>query len=1040
MKKIALVLLAALSCLHHAWAQTAKVNEYKKVFTTYPFSDPNPIPSFTKIYPYFRFDGFTDTPVQKEWKVVELENSYIKLTILPEVGGKIWSAIEKSTNRSFIYNNQVVKFRDIAMRGPWTSGGIEANYGIIGHTPNCATPVDYLVRTNKDGSVSCIIGVQDLLTRTDWRIEVNLPADKAYFTTRSFWHNGTPLEQPYYHWMNAGLKAKGNLEFVFPGTKYIGHDGEYADWPLNKSNGKNLAFYEQNNFGGYKSYHVFGKYTPFFGAYWHDDDLGMVRYAPHDDKAGKKIWIWGLSQQGMIWEKLLTDNDGQYVELQSGRLFNQNAEKSTLSPFKHRSFAPYATDEWIEYWYPVLHTDGFVEANEWGAFNMKQENGWLKLYFSPVQTIDDTLEVKAGDQVIYQKPFSRQVLQTFADSIKWTADARNLTARLRKAGLVYQEQPAVNDLSRPVDGPREFDWSSVYGLYLAGKEYMDQKLYVEAEGKLVAALAKDPYFLPALTKLADLFFRNLRYAEALALTKRALAIDTHDGAANYYYGLVNAALGNTVDAKDGLDLAALSVAYRNAAYTVLSQLYLKEKDYQKALTYAEKALAFNRYDVSALEAKAIAFRYLRQQQNAVAVLDSIVALDPLNHFVRFENYLWEPSEVKKDRFTSMIRNEQTRESYLELATHYYSNGCIDDAVQVLQLAPSNALVLYWQAYLYHQQGKAFQSPLEKANQSSPAFIFPFRSETATLLQWVISQTGDWKPKYWLALIYKDRNRIAECNALLQQLKDIPDYAPFYAARALASENTPEQMLRDLSKAIALDSQEWRYHKLLGEYYIRQERADTALIIARNFYATHPANYIMGMLYAKTLLLNKQYTEGDRLLSKLNIIPFEGATEGRELYREAKLMQALQQLKNKKYRKSLGLINEARVWPSHLGVGKPYASEVDERLEDWLTYQCQEKMGDKEGAKVSLNKITGFQPKIDNTVRNFIPANALVTLWALEKTSSKAHAATWLNAQLAQFPDNESLVWVKEIYQVGKTDLAEVKKDASIRILEQLIKL
>jgi hypothetical protein len=95
-----------------------------------------------------------------------------------------------------------------------------------------------------------------------------------------------------------------------------------TDWPVNKTNGK-ISFYEQNDFGGYKSYHVFGDYTEFFGAYWHDDDYGMARYATHDDKAGKKIWIWGLSQQGMIWEKLLTDHDGQYVEVQSGKLFNQ---------------------------------------------------------------------------------------------------------------------------------------------------------------------------------------------------------------------------------------------------------------------------------------------------------------------------------------------------------------------------------------------------------------------------------------------------------------------------------------------------------------------------------------------------------------------------------------------------------------------------------------------------------------------------------------------------------------------------------------------
>src|SRR5262245_43613499 len=156
--------------------------EYDRSFTTYPYSDPDPVPTISKFYPYFRYDGFTDSPVEKKWKVVELSNDYLQLLILPEIGGKVWAAIEKSTGKSFIYFNHVVKFRDVAMRGPWTSGGMESNYGIMGHTPNCFSPVDYLVRTNADGSVSCIIGVLDLLTRSAWRLEVNLPADHACFT------------------------------------------------------------------------------------------------------------------------------------------------------------------------------------------------------------------------------------------------------------------------------------------------------------------------------------------------------------------------------------------------------------------------------------------------------------------------------------------------------------------------------------------------------------------------------------------------------------------------------------------------------------------------------------------------------------------------------------------------------------------------------------------------------------------------------------------------------------------------------------------
>src|SRR5215217_5453751 len=203
MKKYFIVLIAFLFSISVSYSQQkSTIKEYKKVFKTYPFSDPDPVPEVGKIYPYYRFDGYTNKPVQKEWKVVELENDFIKVMILPEVGGKIWAAIEKSTGKSFIYYNHVVKFRDVAMRGPWTSGGIEPNYGIIGHTPNVATPVDYVAATGADGTARVTIGTLDLLTRTPWRLEIALPADKAYFTTRSLWQNTSGIEQPYYTWMN----------------------------------------------------------------------------------------------------------------------------------------------------------------------------------------------------------------------------------------------------------------------------------------------------------------------------------------------------------------------------------------------------------------------------------------------------------------------------------------------------------------------------------------------------------------------------------------------------------------------------------------------------------------------------------------------------------------------------------------------------------------------------------------------------------------------------------------------------------------------
>ena len=293
---------------------------------------------------------------------------------------------------------------------------------------------------------------------------------------------------------------------------------------------------------------------------WQDIPLMMINQE-------KKIWIWGLSQQGMIWEKLLTDTDGQYVELQSGRLFNQTADKSTFTPFKHKSFAPYGTDVWTEYWYPVLNTKGFVEANEYGALNVKYENGWLKLYFNPVQKMNDDLEVKEGDKIIYNKKIQAYPLKTFVDSVKVNIDPNDLLITVGGNKLIYHSKPGAYDLSRPLETPKDFDWNSAYGLYIQGKEFSDEKQYDSAENKLNESIQVDHNFLPALVEMAELMYRNMRYKEALQFAKRALSINTNDGGANYYYGIINARLGNIIDAMDGLDMASLSVGYRSEAYT-----------------------------------------------------------------------------------------------------------------------------------------------------------------------------------------------------------------------------------------------------------------------------------------------------------------------------------------------------------------------------------------------------------------------------------------------------------------------------------------
>jgi predicted Zn-dependent protease len=1007
------------------------IKEYKKVFTTYPFSDPDPIPKpDAKIYPYYRFDGFTNKPVQKEWKVIELENDYIKLMILPEVGGKVWSAIEKSTGKDFVYNNHVIKFRDIAMRGPWTSGGVEGNYGIIGHTPNCATPVDYITITRPDGSVSCVIGVLDLLTRTSWKLDINLPKDKAYFTTNSFWFNSTETEQPYYTWMNTGIKASKSLQFIYPGQSYIGHNGEHNSWPIDKENGKDLSFYKNNDFGGYKSYHVFGKYDDFFGGYYHDEDFGMGRYGNHDDKPGKKIWIWGLSQQGMIWEKLLTDTDGQYVEVQSGRLFNQSSEGSNLTPFKQRSFAPYQTDSWTEYWFPVKQTKGFVKANNYGAVNVKNENGWLKIYFSPLQKLNEKLEVFGNGKKIYSKDISVNTLQLFKDSIQVTVDENKLRLTLGENKLVWNSAPEDGNLARPLEMPKDFDNNSVYGLYMQGKNYISFKDYVKAAEYLTACLKKDPNYAPALSDLASLQIRKLQYKEAVVTASKALAINTYDPAANYYYGLANLQLGNVSDAKDGFDIAASSVEYRSSAYTALSKLYFLENELRKAIEYAEKSLLNNQYNLEGLQLLTVIYRLQNNSSKVAELLNKINAVDPLNHFVRFEKFLLDGSEASKQRFTSLIQNEMPQQTYLELGMWYQRLNRKEEALKAFSLAVPNTELIYWKAFLENKS--------VDLSKIQPGISFPFRGETAEILGKLIQTNEQWQLKYHLALIEWNRDNLAKAKELFLQCGTKPADPAFFAAKASLFNDDSELVVSSLQQAIKLDNQGWRYHKLLAEHYIIQKQYDKALAIAEPFYKRHAENYLMGMLYAKTLLLNKKYVTADAFLTKLEILPFEGATIGRQLYHEAKLMQALAEMKNKQYKKALQFIADAKLWPQNLGVGKPYDEDIDERLENWLDYQCYASLGNSGTAKQALQKIVAFNPKIDNTVMNFLPANQLISAWAIEKTSSVKQAEEWLQNQADLYSTNKIIQWCLQVYTKKASDtLTADEKDGEVRIIEKL---
>ena len=486
-------------------AQTASIHEEMMEMKTYPFSDPNPIPEINRIYPYYYFHGYTNTPEMKKWKMVVLENDYIQVFVCPDIGGKIWGAIEKSTGKEFLYFNHVVKFRDVAMRGAWTSGGLEYNFGDIGHIPTCATPVDYVTKKNADGSVSCVVGAIDLPSGTKWNVEIMVHPDRAYFETKVSWFNNTSLPCTYYHWMNAAAKSSGNLEFIYPGNKRIGHGGELGEWP--KENEREINYYDNNDFGFYKSYHVINSYSDYFGGYWHDDDFGFGHWSNYDEKPGKKLWIWGLSDQGMIWEDLLTDDDGQYIEFQAGKLFNQAANSSTLTPFKHKEFAPNDADIMNEIWFPLKNTGGMVSASPHGVLNIEMDGRDAKVLISALQTIDDTLVILEDGKIISETKIQLKPLEN--KEIVFRPKSKHFAVQLGDNKLKYSSNPDDIIVNRPVESAANYDWESAYGLYTSALEMEKQRRYDEAMTTYELVLEKDGGYLPALNRLALVHYRKM---------------------------------------------------------------------------------------------------------------------------------------------------------------------------------------------------------------------------------------------------------------------------------------------------------------------------------------------------------------------------------------------------------------------------------------------------------------------------------------------------------------------------------------------------
>ncbi len=927
MKKVLFTLLLICFCLtSNGKEEKATIIESVTTMKTYGFSDPDPIANpDNKYYPYWRFSQYDNISKDKQWKTVTLENDYIKVTMFPEIGGKIWGALDKTRNKEFVYYNHVVKFRDIAMRGAWVSGGIEFNFGIIGHIPSTATPVNYKTQENSDGSVSCFISSYELITRTYWNVEVRLPSDKAYFTTSVTWSNTTPLEQPYYQWMNGAFKADGDLQICAPGNNYIGHAGDSHNYPIDEQ-GNNLRKYKDMTFGHDISIHILGGFGNYYGAYWNDDDFGFVHCCRQDEKLGRKFFSWSQAREGEIWKDLLTDNDGQYVEIQSGRMFNQPIAESMLTPYKHHSFTPMGTDKWTEYWYPVENIGAYNDASKIGAITVEHENDSIRILISPVISAEKELRVFDGKEKVFQSGISLRPLSVITRSFAYKGNGK-LKFIIGDNELVYDEEQKTRMTERPLEIPDDFNWNTTYGHYILGEQYLNIRYFEEADKQLDSSLTADKYFVPALDKKALLCLQK-GYAESAAgYLKRALSINTYDGEANYLWGIANLQLKNLTIAKDGFSVATFTQQYRSAAYTMLATIAFRENCMDDCICFINKALEAEPTNIQALQIKCAYLRKNGQKQQSIKLVEEILKETPLNPIVRYEKSLLD--ESSKDSYLKEFRCEMPEQDLIETALWYMNLELNSEVLSICDMTEF-PIAKYIKGYILKESDMdSAKKAVEEANSSSPYLVFPFRVETMDILDWAESVSPSWKINYYKALIEWNRNDTIKALDNLNKCDD-SDFAPLFISRA--SLKNGDEILKDLQKAEKLD-ESWRVGDRIIQYYSDNSMWKDATETAEKYFKLYHDKYEIGLKYANALCESGEYEMCLKVLNQFKVMPNEGARTGHVIYRKANLKQACKLLKEKKYSGAIKAVENSKIWNEDLGVGKPYEYLIDYSTEN-----------------------------------------------------------------------------------------------------------
>ena len=302
-----------------------------------------------KVYPFPVTEKISDEKEDVTYQAVFLENEYLQVMVLPQLGGRIQRALDKTTGYDFVYYNHVVKPALVGLCGPWVSGGIEFNWPQH-HRPTTFSPVDYTLERREDGSCTVFVGETDRMYGTKGTAAITLYPGKAYIEIQGRLYNPTDLPQTFLWWANPAVPVNENTYSVFPpdvnavmdhGRRAVSTfpiaTGEY--YKFDYSAGVDISRYK--NIQVPTSYMAAHSDYDFIGNYDEGRQAGLLHVADHHVSPGKKQWTWGCGDFGKSWDRNLTDEDGPYIELMTGVFTDNQPDFTWLKPQEEKTFTQY---------------------------------------------------------------------------------------------------------------------------------------------------------------------------------------------------------------------------------------------------------------------------------------------------------------------------------------------------------------------------------------------------------------------------------------------------------------------------------------------------------------------------------------------------------------------------------------------------------------------------------------------------------------------------------------------------------------------------